>query len=374
VSESFGQLRLEAVTRRYAGSGESPALSELTLTIDQGEFVALLGPSGCGKTTALNCVAGLVPLTSGSIYIDDKRVDTLPTEKRGFGMVFQNYALFPHLTVRRNVGFGPKMRREPKDTIDRQVDAALKLVRLTDYADRYPRELSGGQQQRVAIARAVAMEPSVVLMDEPLSNLDSKLRHEMRGELQELHRRLGLTTLYVTHDQEEALSLADRMVVLRDGHTQQVGPPDELFDHPANSFVADFLGYRNLLPAVVAGDEAGLLRLDGQGFTLFSQTSEKFAPGTEVTVAIRPDDIIVDPAGPTSIDTVVQSVAYLGKQFEAEAETAGGVRLHLRTDRRLELGQPVTLGVEPSRVMVYAEPAPAETGESPQPAETGNQE
>ena len=373
MSESFSQLRLEAVTRRYAGSGESPALSELTLAIDQGEFVALLGPSGCGKTTALNCVAGLVPLTSGAIYMDDKRVDTLPTEKRGFGMVFQNYALFPHLTVRRNVGFGPKMRKEPKDVIDRQVTDALKLVRLTEYADRFPRELSGGQQQRVAIARAVAMEPSIVLMDEPLSNLDSKLRHEMRGELQELHRRLGLTTLYVTHDQEEALSLADRMVVLRDGHMQQVGAPDELFDHPANSFVADFLGYRNLLRATVASTEAGLLRLDCQGFTLSSQTSAEFAPGAEATVAVRPDDIVVGAVGGTSIDVVIQAVAYLGKQFEVEAEATGGVRLYLRTEERLELGQRVALGVDPRRVMVYAESLPAHDDKSPAAAEPASQ-
>ncbi|MCL2489393.1 MAG: ABC transporter ATP-binding protein [Propionibacteriaceae bacterium] len=365
MSESFSQLRLEAVTRRYAGGGESPALSELTLAINQGEFVALLGPSGCGKTTALNCVAGLVPLTSGAIYMDDKRVDTLPTEKRRFGMVFQNYALFPHLTVRRNVGFGPKMRKEPKDEIERQVSAALKLVRLSEYADRFPRELSGGQQQRVAIARAVAMEPSVVLMDEPLSNLDSKLRHEMRGELQELHRRLGLTTLYVTHDQEEALSLADRMVVLRNGRMQQVGPPEELFDHPVNSFVADFLGYRNLLPAQVTVVGDGLLQLTGQGFALSSRTSGEFAPGGDVTVAIRPDDIVVGGVGDTAIDAVIEAVAYLGKQFEAEVEVNGGVRLHLRTDERLELGQRVTLGVDPRRVMVYPGSAPADD-ESPE--------
>jgi len=353
VSESFNELRLESVTRRYAGSGEAPALSDLTLTVERGEFVSLLGPSGCGKTTALNCVAGLVPLTSGAIFIDDRRVDTLPTEKRGFGMVFQNYALFPHLTVRRNVGFGPKMLRTPKEEIERQVTAALKLVRLEEYADRYPRELSGGQQQRVAIARAVAWEPSIVLMDEPLSNLDSKLRHEMRGELQELHRRLGLTTLYVTHDQEEALSLSDRMVVLNAGVVQQVGAPDELFDRPANSFVADFLGYRNLLPATVAAVDAGTVRLDCRGFTLTARTEGAFAPGSAVTIAIRPDDIIVGGTTGEPIEAVVEAVAYLGKQFEADAE-ASGVRLHLRTDVRIRLGDRVTLGVDPARVMVYA--------------------
>jgi len=218
----FDHLRLEKVTRRF---GDKVVLDALDLHIAGGEFVALLGPSGCGKSTALNCLAGLLPLSGGSIWLDNKRVDTLPPERRGFGMVFQNYALFPHMSVRRNIGFGLRMRGAGRSETRRRVDEALRLVQLPQYASRLPGQLSGGQQQRVAIARAVVIEPPLVLMDEPLSNLDAALRLDMRTEIRRLHQSLGLTTVYVTHDQEEALSLADRLVVLREGVVQQVGTP-----------------------------------------------------------------------------------------------------------------------------------------------------
>ncbi|HEU5333671.1 MAG TPA: ABC transporter ATP-binding protein, partial [Actinocrinis sp.] len=211
----FGELRLNGISRAY---GAHVALHPLDLTVRGGEFIALLGPSGCGKTTALNSIAGLLPLTAGSIEMDGRRIDTLPPEKRGFGMVFQNYALFPHLTVRANVAFGLKMRKLPKHEIAQRVNAVLGLVRLTEHAHKHPGQLSGGQQQRVAIARAIVLEPPLVLMDEPLSNLDAALRLDMRAEIRRIHQEFGLTTLYVTHDQEEALSLADRLVVLDSGH------------------------------------------------------------------------------------------------------------------------------------------------------------
>jgi putative spermidine/putrescine transport system ATP-binding protein len=248
----FAELRLAGVSRAF---GEHVALHPLDLTIAGGEFVALLGPSGCGKSTALNCIAGLLPLTSGTIEMDGRRIDTLPPEKRGFGMVFQNYALFPHMTARRNVGFGLAMRKVPKAEAERRVDEVLRLTRLTEHAHKHPPQLSGGQQQRVAIARAIVLEPPLVLMDEPLSNLDAALRLEMRGEIRRLHQSLGLTTLYVTHDQEEALSLADRLVVLRDGRVSQIGTPAELYERPAGAYVAGFMGYRNMLTlsAVEAG-------------------------------------------------------------------------------------------------------------------------
>ncbi|MFD0516926.1 ABC transporter ATP-binding protein [Paractinoplanes durhamensis] len=241
-------LRIDGVTRRFGGKA---ALERLDLDIEQGEFIALLGPSGCGKSTALNCLAGLLPLSEGSIWQDDTRLDTLPPERRGFGMVFQSYALFPHLSVRKNIAFGLQMRRLPRAEVRRRTDEAIKLVRLEEHATKLPGQLSGGQQQRVAIARAVVLEPSLVLMDEPLSNLDAKLRLEMRTEIRRLHQSLGLTTVYVTHDQEEALSMADRLVVLRDGRVQQIGTPEELHTRPANRHVADFMGYRNLLPLKV---------------------------------------------------------------------------------------------------------------------------
>ena len=224
----------------------------------RGEFVALLGPSGCGKSTALNCIAGLLQLTSGAIWLDDRRLDEVAPEDRGFGMVFQNYALFPHMTVRRNVGFGLTTQRRPKAEIDRRVDQALALVRLETQADKLPGQLSGGQQQRVAIARAIVVEPPLVLMDEPLSNLDAKLRLEMRAEVRRIHSMLGCSTIYVTHDQEEALSLADRILVIIDGQTRQIGTPEELYSRPAHADVAEFMGYRNLFRSIAQMTNDGI--------------------------------------------------------------------------------------------------------------------
>src|SRR5918992_876100 len=234
----ISELRLDSVSRSFGGK---LALDGLDMTIKGGEFVALLGPSGCGKSTALNCLAGLLPLTGGAVWLDGRRIDSLPPEQRGFGMVFQNYALFPHMSVRANIGFGLRMHRTPKQEARKRVDEAIALVQLEEHADKYPAQLSGGQQQRVAIARAIVLEPPLVLMDEPLSNLDAKLRLEMRTEIKRIHQTLGLTTIYVTHDQEEALSLADRLVLLRDGLTQQIGTPEEVYTEPANRFVASFM-------------------------------------------------------------------------------------------------------------------------------------
>ncbi len=219
--------------------------------------MALLGPSGCGKTTALNCIAGLQPLSGGTISLGDRRIDELPPERRGFGMVFQSYALFPHMSARRNVGFGLAMQRVPRAEAERRIDEALALVRLTAQADKLPGQMSGGQQQRVAIARAIVIRPPVVLMDEPLSNLDAKLRLEMRAEIRRIHEAIGSTTVYVTHDQDEALSMADRIVVMRDGLIRQTGTPEELYERPAHADVAEFMGYRSKL--------AGRLVLGGGG-------------------------------------------------------------------------------------------------------------
>src|SRR5204863_1180038 len=254
--------------------------------------VALLGPSGCGKSTALNCLAGLLPLTAGSIWMDGRRIDALPPEARGFGMVFQNYALFPHMSVRRNIAFGLRMRRLPKQEIRRRVDEAVRLVQLEEHAAKFPGQLSGGQQQRVAIARAIVLEPPLVLMDEPLSNLDAELRLEMRTEIRRLHQSLGLTTVYVTHDQEEALSLADRLVVLREGVVQQIGTPEELYRAPVNSYVAGFMGYRNLLTMDVTGLRDGAVSVSGYGVDLVGTARDVTGPGRAV-VAIRPEDVEV---------------------------------------------------------------------------------
>jgi putative spermidine/putrescine transport system ATP-binding protein len=235
MKHDFSELRLDHVTRRFAGAGGKAfnALDELTLTVKRGEFIALLGPSGCGKSTALNCIAGLLSLSGGSIWLDQTRIDTLPPEKRGFGMVFQNYALFPHMSVAKNVGFGLRMRGISGTDADAKVAHAMKLVQLVGQEHKLPGQLSGGQQQRVAIARAIVIEPPLILMDEPLSNLDAKLRIETRAEIRRIHRELDRATIYVTHDQDEALSLADRIVVMRDGVVQQIAAPKEVYEQPS---------------------------------------------------------------------------------------------------------------------------------------------
>src|SRR5215470_10271391 len=270
MTQQFKELRLERVSRHFGhpGGAQVAALHELTLTIRRGEFICLLGPSGCGKTTALNCIAGLLPVTGGTISLDERRIDLLPPEKRGFGMVFQNYALFPHMTVRRNVAFGLMMRNTPADEIKTRVARALALVQLTGHEDKLPGQLSGGQQQRVAIARAIVVEPRLVLMDEPLSNLDAKLRLEMRAEIRRIHRELGRTTIYVTHDQDEALSMADRIVVLQDGAVQQIGAPEEVYAQPANLHVARFMGFRNLIELDCTPLESDRVALHGPGIAL----------------------------------------------------------------------------------------------------------
>ncbi|RKR86172.1 putative spermidine/putrescine transport system ATP-binding protein [Micromonospora pisi] len=348
---TFTRLRLDGVSRSFGGHH---ALVGLDLTIERGEFIALLGPSGCGKSTALNCLAGLLPLTRGSIWTDETRLDTLPPERRGFGMVFQNYALFPHLTVRRNIAFGLQMRRLPRAEVRRRTEEAIQLVRLEEHAGKLPGQLSGGQQQRVAIARAVVLEPALVLMDEPLSNLDAKLRLEMRTEIRRLHQSLGLTTVYVTHDQEEALSLADRLVVLRDGRVQQIGPPEELHTRPANRHVADFMGYRNLLPLRATQRHASSqIVVEGEGLRLVGTPVGPVRPGDPVIAAVRPEDLRIAEVQGTGLLATVEVVEYQGREVAVEARTEGGLALNLRTSQRPVLGERVELVVAPARLLVF---------------------
>ncbi|HEX6356173.1 MAG TPA: ABC transporter ATP-binding protein [Actinophytocola sp.] len=333
--------------------GDTVALRDLDLTIKGGEFVALLGPSGCGKSTALNCLAGLLPLTGGQILMDGKRIDTLPPERRGFGMVFQNYALFPHMSVRRNVAFGLSMRKIARAERERRVDEALSLVQLTDHARKFPAQLSGGQQQRVAIARAIVLEPPLVLMDEPLSNLDAALRIEMRTEIRRLHQSLGLTTVYVTHDQEEALALADRLVVLRDGLVQQIGSPEEVYAHPANRYVAGFMGYRNLLPVTVSSSADSSVSVDGEGFSLTGVNRDELSSGAAVA-AFRPTDVhVATEEGENTLRASVEVVEYHGREQAVEARLPNGEALHVRTESRLAPGDSVLFRVPRERVLVF---------------------
>jgi putative spermidine/putrescine transport system ATP-binding protein len=362
VEQNFGSLRLDGVTRRFGGPhGSATALDRLSLEVRRGEFIALLGPSGCGKSTALNCIAGLLPLSEGQIFLDERRVDQLPPERRGFGMVFQNYALFPHMTVARNVGFGLLMRKVPRDEIDRRVAKALALVQLSDHARKLPGQLSGGQQQRVAIARAIVIEPPLVLMDEPLSNLDAKLRLEMRTEIRRIHGELGRTTIYVTHDQDEALSLADRIVVMKDGRVQQVGTPATVYAQPETLAVARFMGYRNELPLDAAVD-GGTLRLTGPGVSLARPVAGTTATSGPVTACVRPDDLhFTDAATPgdARLQATVEGVEYYGKESLFMLRTDGGVSLFVRTVGRAAAGDRVTVTAPPDRILVFPREAAA---------------
>src|SRR5690242_15571731 len=294
MKHDFSELRLDRVTRRFAASGGHVfnALSDMTLTIRRGEFIALLGPSGCGKSTALNCIAGLLPLSGGTIKLDDTRIDTLPPERRGFGMVFQNYALFPHMSVGKNIGFGLRMRGMAQSDAAPRVAHALRLVQLTGQEHKLPGQLSGGQQQRVAIARAIVIEPPLILMDEPLSNLDAKLRLETRSEIRRIHRELGRATIYVTHDQDEALSLADRIVVMKDGIVQQIGSPEAVYAEPANLHVARFMGYRNVMELPVAAEREGHVVLRA-GDSELRGVRKLPLDGARAMVAIRPEEIML---------------------------------------------------------------------------------
>ena len=350
-SSPFKEIRLDRVSRAF---GNMNALNGVSLSIAKGEFIALLGPSGCGKSTALNCIAGLLATTGGGIYVDDQRIDQLRPEDRGFGMVFQNYALFPHMTVRQNIGFGLKMRGTPKAEMDRRVDEALGLVRLESQASKLPGQLSGGQQQRVAIARAIVIEPPLVLMDEPLSNLDAKLRLEMRAEIRRIHNQLGATTIYVTHDQDEALSLADRVVVLRDGEIRQVGAPHELYESPDHLDVAEFMGFRNRLSGKV-------IARDGARATVRVGTAEltgvirgQIGVGDAAVIAARPDDVAAGSEGGNAISATVETIEYRGREFVGSARTAEGLELIFHAPQRVEAGAAIALTIDPDRSLVFA--------------------
>ncbi len=305
--------------------GKFQAIDNVSLTIRQGEFLTLLGPSGSGKTTLLMMIAGFLSTDSGTIRLNDQDITPLPPEKRNFGMVFQGYALFPHLSVVENVAFPLQIRGRPKAEIEMRVAEALELVKLSDRRDRLPRQLSGGQQQRVALARAMVFRPHLLLLDEPLSALDKKLRAEMQDELKRLHRQVGLTFIYVTHDQDEALSMSDRIVVMRDGKVVQEGVPSDLYRKPASTFVAGFLGKSNFLDGTVAEHVPGGFVIDARGHKLLQASDDPPALGSPVVIGVRPENLSAVRSGEKAdnmLQATIRECAYYGSAFHLLMETA----------------------------------------------------
>jgi len=312
------EIYLENLTRRYS---DVIAVDHMSLRVLDGEILTLLGPSGCGKTTLLRCVAGFLKPDEGEIYLDGKTITDLPPEKRGMGMVFQSYALWPHMTVFDNIAFGLKLRKTPEEEINKQVREVLDMVRLSGLELRFPRQLSGGQQQRVAVARALAMKPKVLLFDEPLSNLDAKLREEMRFEVKDLQRRLKITSVYVTHDQAEALVLSDRIALMDKGRLVYLGTPREIYDYPKNKFVADFIGVTSFIDGVVETfnsneNRAIITTKDGFSIHAFARDVKK---GQSVIVSIRPEHIRLSALrkseGPNKFEGTISKLAYLGNSI-----------------------------------------------------------
>ena len=308
-SENRPIIEIKNVSKFF---GEKTALDHINLTVNKGEFVTILGPSGCGKTTLLRLIAGFQTASEGSLCIAGKEVTQTPPHKRPVNTVFQKYALFPHLNVFDNIAFGLKLKKMPKPEMERKVKAALKMVGMTDYEYRDVNSLSGGQQQRVAIARAIVNEPEVLLLDEPLAALDLKMRKDMQMELKEMHKSLGITFVYVTHDQEEALTLSDRIVVMSEGKIQQIGTPTDIYNEPVNSFVADFIGESNILNGTMIRD--GLVNFCGHDFEC---VDKGFGENKPVDVVVRPEDLYIFPVSDAAqLRGVVQSCIFKGVHYE----------------------------------------------------------
>ncbi len=363
------QVTVKNLTKKF---GEKEALIDFNLTLDKGEFVTFLGPSGCGKSTALNCIAGLLPITSGHIYIDqeciDDGVNRVPAEKRGFGMVFQNYALFPHLTVFNNVAFGLELKKVPKHEIKEKVAHVLKMVHLEGYENKFPSQMSGGEQQRVAIARCIILEPSLLMLDEPLSNLDAKLRNDMRYELKALHERLEVTSIYVTHDQQEALALSDRIVVMKKGYIQQIGTPEEIYSQPANLFVADFMGFRNIWEAKIEdiqgyGEEIRVF-VNINGTRLISQLvnnsrrlklalQQALKSQTNINTGIRPEDFIIGKGETNNLRCKVDIVEYLGQVSHVTGRLNNNQQVDFRAAAKVTAREEIDLWLPPEKLLVF---------------------
>ena len=350
-------VQLCGVTKKY---GDVTALHALDLKIREGEFLTLLGPSGCGKTTTLRLIAGFIQPTSGTIYLGEDDVTGVAPQHREIGMVFQDYALFPHMTVRENIAFGLQERRYEKARIVERVEHLLELIRLPDMGDRYPLEVSGGQRQRIAVARAVAYPPRVLLMDEPLGALDLKLREAMQIEIRRIQRELGITTVYVTHDQTEAMDMSDRIAVMNGGVIEQLGTAEEIYSRPASCFVADFVGQINLLPATVVGEEGDWMVLDAAGTRVRAPKQESVRPDTGVSIGIRPELFIAvaqktAPTGMNVLDGRITGRTFAGNLLHVYVDIEDGTRVVLEArpqDPLGEEGSVIRLGWRPHDTIV----------------------
>ncbi|MCI6589479.1 MAG: ABC transporter ATP-binding protein [Clostridiales bacterium] len=347
------EVIIKNAVKRY---GDFTALHGVSLNIEKGEFFTLLGPSGCGKTTLLRMIAGFNSIEGGDFYFGENRINDVPAHKRDIGMVFQNYAIFPHLTVEENVAYGLKARKVDKKEIDRRVKEALELVQIAPLATRKPSELSGGQQQRVALARAFVIEPSVLLMDEPLSNLDAKLRVQMRSIIKKLQRRLGITTIYVTHDQEEALAISDRIAVMNQGRVMQVGTPSEIYAKPENPFVAGFIGVSNFLNCDVTKCEGGMAKVSIKGELDIDVPVRKSYTG-KAQLSARPEQLFFSETG---MPGKVMFSTFLGDFIEYEVELFDGQTLIINeytkdTAKVHEVGEKVFISFDATRISLYDE-------------------
>jgi spermidine/putrescine ABC transporter ATP-binding subunit len=351
-------IELRGVTARY---GAVVANDRLDLAVERGELLTLLGPSGCGKTTALRTLTGHVRPDAGQVVIDGRDVTTLPPHRRELGMVFQNFALFPHMTVRDNVGFPLMIRGISVAERATRVAEALRLVRLEGHAEKHPRQLSGGQQQRVGLARALVYRPKVLLLDEPLSNLDAKLREEMRFEIRDVVTRLGVTAVYVTHDQEEALALSDRIAVMHRGRIAQLGTPEDIYARPASRFVAEFVGLSSFLEGVVEAVAADGMQVALGGGRVTVDVLPGAAPGRRVLLFVRPNEVELLPAeavaAPDALAATVEAATYLGDRMDYRLRLDGGVALRVQQDRgpRLAPGMGLQLRLPSGRIRAVAE-------------------
>ena len=345
------EVIIKDAVKRY---GSFTALSGVSLDIREGEFFTLLRPSGCGKTTLLRMIAGFNSIEGGDFFFGDKRINDVPAHKRDIGMVFQNYAIFPHLSVRENVAYGLKARKVPAAQIKPRVDEALELVQISHLADRKPNELSGGQQQRVALARAFVIEPSVLLMDEPLSNLDAKLRVQMRSVIKKLQKRLGITTIYVTHDQEEALAISDRIAVMKDGQIMQIGTPIEIYSKPQNPFVAGFIGVSNFLECSVGSVRQGMAEVAIRDELNISVPVKKEFTGA-AKLSARPEQLFFSETG---MPGTIRFSTFLGDFIEYEVQLDDGQNIIVNeytkdTTQVHEDGEKVRLSFDPLRISLY---------------------